>query len=130
MSRARVSRYGFPSLLRLRKRREFLFVQRRGDKFVGRHYVFRYVPAANETGRLGVTVSKKAGKAHIRNRIKRVLREAYRLTRPPVTASWDIVAIPRGDLQIPARLDHAAADFEALGHRLQVIGAPRRGGRK
>ena len=51
----------------------------------------------NRTGgnRVGVTVSKKLGKAHIRNRIRRRLREVYRLNEEKFLPGWDIVVVGR-----------------------------------
>ena len=51
----------------------------------------------NRTGvnRVGVTVSKKLGKAHIRNRIRRRLREVYRLNEDKFQPGWDIVVVAR-----------------------------------
>ncbi len=47
------------------------------------------------TNRIGITVSKKLGKAHIRNRVRRRLREAYRLNEDRFTPGWDIVVVAR-----------------------------------
>lgn len=41
--------------------------------------------------RLGITISRKVGKAHARNRLKRVLRETFRLEILPGGASSDLV---------------------------------------
>ena len=62
----------------------------------------------NRTGgnRVGITVSKKLGKAHIRNRIRRRLREVYRLNEDRFLPGWDIVLVGRGKA-----LD---GDFEAI----------------
>ena len=45
--------------------------------------------------RIGITVSKKLGKAHIRNRIRRRLREVYRLNEEKFQPGWDIVVVGR-----------------------------------
>jgi len=50
---------------------------------------------AGETPRLGVTCTKALGGAVVRNRIKRRLREAFRLHRAAVPGCWDIVLNPR-----------------------------------
>ena len=47
------------------------------------------------TNRVGITVSKKLGKAHIRNRIRRRLREVYRLNEEMFQPGWDIVVVAR-----------------------------------
>ena len=51
----------------------------------------------NRTGenRVGITVGKKLGKAHIRNRIRRRLREVYRLNEDKFLPGWDIVVVGR-----------------------------------
>ena len=48
------------------------------------------------TNRVGITVSKKLGKAHIRNRVRRRLREVYRLNEDKFQPGWDIVVVGRG----------------------------------
>ena len=48
-----------------------------------------------EGNRVGITVSKKLGKAHIRNRIRRRLREVYRLNEERFQSGWDIVVVAR-----------------------------------
>ena len=48
-----------------------------------------------DTNRVGITVGKKLGKAHIRNRVRRRLREIYRLNEERFTPGWDIVIVAR-----------------------------------
>ena len=45
--------------------------------------------------RLGLSVSRKVGGAVVRNRWKRVIREAFRLSRPQLPEGVDLVVIPR-----------------------------------
>ena len=55
--------------------------------------------AKNRLGvhRVGITTSKKIGKAHDRNRARRVIREAYRLLAPSLTdqAGYDFIFVAR-----------------------------------
>ena len=62
----------------------------------------------NRTGgnRVGITVSKKLGKAHIRNRARRRIREVYRLNEERFQPGWDIVVV--------ARSRALSADFREL----------------
>ena len=47
------------------------------------------------SNRVGITVSKKLGKAHIRNRTRRRIREVYRLNEEKFQPGWDIVVVAR-----------------------------------
>ena len=47
------------------------------------------------TNRVGITVSKKLGHAVVRNRVRRRLREVYRLNEASFQPGWDIVVVAR-----------------------------------
>ena len=89
-------RFRFSKALRLRRRQEFLAVQRRGKRRRGR-YLIIIASHRNEPGptRLGVTVSRKVGPAVIRNRIKRLIREAFRLQQHRLPATLDMVVVAK-----------------------------------
>ena len=48
------------------------------------------------TNRVGITVGKKLGHAVVRNRVRRRLREVYRLHECRFAPGWDIVVVARG----------------------------------
>jgi ribonuclease P protein component len=67
-----------PRRERLQRRTDFLRCYRRGRRRRGAHLILYAHP--NELGhpRLGITASRKVGKAVVRNRVKRRVREIYR----------------------------------------------------
>ena len=67
------------------------------------------------TNRVGITVSKKLGKAHIRNRIRRRIREVYRLNEEKFQPGWDIVVV--------ARSRSLTADFTKLTESYLTLAA-------
>lgn len=74
--------FRFPKANRLRRPSEFRRVYTTGRRFEGRLMTIFIVPSATEFQRVGITASKKAiGNAVERNRAKRLLREAFRLSK-------------------------------------------------
>ncbi len=97
MTRARGAA-SFSPADRLHNSAEFRFLQRSGARAQSGHFVLyagRF--PGDEKSRLGVTVSKRVGIAVIRNRIKRRVREVYRLTlRAMLQPGISLVVIARG----------------------------------
>ena len=90
--------------LRLRKRRDFDAVFQEGHVLAHSLLVLRNVPNQLQHNRYGFVTSKRLGKAVVRNRVRRRLREGVRsLTTQP---GWDIV--------ISARIPAAQANFQQL----------------
>ena len=52
-------------------------------------------PNRTATNRVGITASKKLGHAVVRNRVRRRLREIYRLNESRFIPGWDIVVVAR-----------------------------------
>ena len=119
----------FPKSGRLRKRSDFLAVQRAGKTQHGRYFVV--VSEKNGRGRLGITVSKKVGNAVVRNRVKRLVREFVRCAAPVVhdsTASPQPKLSPSwipdfADVVVIARKNAAQASASQLWADLTRCGA-------
>lgn len=67
----------FSKSLRIRKRAQYLFLTRQSLK-LETDSLYLYIDKRCHSSRLGITVTKKFGKAHDRNRFKRVVRDAFR----------------------------------------------------
>lgn len=94
--------YGFPKENRLRKRRDFQQVYRHGRLFQDRYFRIFYLERPGPP-RLGLAVSRKLGKAVARNRVKRVIREVFRLNKP-LFANLDLIVQPRAAaMDLPAK---------------------------
>jgi ribonuclease P protein component len=80
---------------RLSLKRDFDRVFREGKAFHFREITVRALPNGLEYSRFGMSVGKRYGGAVRRNRIRRVLREAYRLNKPLLVGRFDLVVLPR-----------------------------------
>src|SRR5579875_154969 len=97
---------------RLRRRRDFLAVQREGVKLRTQHFLLEMVADfADEGPKLGLTVSRRVGKPVVRNRLKRRLRESFRLTLKHMLPE-------RAALVVVAHADAGALDFATINAEL------------
>jgi ribonuclease P protein component len=90
--------FSFPKNVRLRHPGQFQRVFRSGTKFVGEYILVQSYSQEGGTfksPRLGISVSKKYGKAVERNRFKRIVREAFRRCRLKLPQSTDLNIRPR-----------------------------------
>ncbi len=95
---------GFPKTARILRAADFRKVYNQGARFTGRYFAAfclrmnRAAENASKEGdgpRLGFTVPRAFGKAVVRNRAKRRLREALRIRLMEIAPEWDIVINPR-----------------------------------
>lgn len=87
--------YCFPKSVRLRKRRQYQRMAYHAKRYVGCLVVIDTRTNSNSITRLGITVSRRYGKAHDRNRFKRIVKEAFRLCRHQLIPGLDLNIKPR-----------------------------------
>jgi ribonuclease P protein component len=83
-------RFSFIKEDRILKRSEFLELTRSGRKLQNDCFIAFFKPGRFDSPRLGITVTRKVGKAAQRNQIKRLVREFFRLNRQHLNQNWDI----------------------------------------
>jgi ribonuclease P protein component len=105
----------YPKALRLRTRYDYKRLFRPHKKACGKLIAIDIRYNRTSTTRLGLTVTKKFGNACQRNRFKRLVREAFRLSYNLLAKGLDINIRPQGD----ARQASMAAIWEELLSFLQ-----------
>ena len=81
--------------MRLRTRRHYRSMNRDTVRFVGKWLIVDIKRNPGPYSRLGIAASRKFGAAHQRNRFKRLVREAFRLSAPFFSSTFDILVKPR-----------------------------------
>lgn len=102
---------------RLRCRSDFQRLYDRGRSLRGEGMVLIFGPNGRTETRRGFVASRKVGAAVVRNRMKRLLREAYRQIRPTIRLEGlDLVLIARSGLR-GAKIGDAVEELTALCKR-------------
>jgi ribonuclease P protein component len=109
--------------LRLREDRDVKQARRAGKAFADGPLVARVLanqsdPPAN---RYTIIAGKKIGKAHERNRCKRLAREAVRYLHPHLQHGYDVAIIVRGGIDELTGLDVAYGSLERIFRRARLL---------
>ena len=79
----------------IKKNEEFREIYHSGKSYANKYLVMYVKKSDSETGRLGISVSKKVGNSVTRHRLARLIRESYRLNESKFHSGWDIVVVAR-----------------------------------
>lgn len=109
-----MKKFAFPRSARLRLRKNFDFVFNKGKKTHTRDLaLWSALPEDGGTGdgrkRMGLVLSRKVGGAVRRNRLKRLLREAFRLSKDGLKDGAEIIVYPKQGCGINNLLQARAA---------------------
>ena len=95
-----MKQFALPKSCLLRKTRPYNLVYQKGRRLRGSGFALIFLANALPHSRLGISVPGRTGSAVRRNRIKRIIRETFRLHRQIFPASSDIVVAVRPDFSL------------------------------
>ena len=108
-------------ILMLKENHLFARAYRKGRCFSGKYIALYVLRNQNKTEKkLGITVSKGRGNAVTRNRIKRIIREAYRVFHPFIKEGHIIVIVARQPCA-DAHVSVVTSELEALLERANLV---------
>ena len=111
-----------PGRMRLSRSADFDRVFRQGRSHAGREFVLYVFPRGEgDDPRLGLSVSRKVGGAIERNRVKRLLREAFAIDGDRLPAGTDAVVVARHEANALAEREGLAGIRRALGQLLERV---------
>jgi ribonuclease P protein component len=87
---------------RILKRAEFIDINLHGKRFRTENFTIVAQPNGGDVTRLGITVSKRVGNSAKRNRVKRLIREFFRLHKHEMPKGYDVVIIPLHEIEAPS----------------------------
>ena len=80
---------------RLKKRYQFAYVYRAGSHVSGKHVVLYFTPSKTKNIKVGFAVTKKLGKAYLRNFIRRRLREIIYAQIPTLKQNFNLIVVAK-----------------------------------
>ncbi|WHH57250.1 ribonuclease P protein component [Petroclostridium sp. X23] len=79
----------------LNENRTFKRIYAKGNSIANNLLVIYFIANGLNINRLGITVNKKIGKAVARNRVRRLIKESYRLKESTIKEGYDIIFVAR-----------------------------------
>ncbi|MCD6516611.1 MAG: ribonuclease P protein component [Candidatus Aminicenantes bacterium] len=83
---------------RIRKKREFSLIYKKGNRYRGKYFIIIYLPNGGSQSRLAVVAGKKIGNAVKRNKAKRWIKALYRRNKNLLEDSTDLIFIAKENI--------------------------------
>ena len=104
----------------IKSKQDFNRVYSQGKSFVSRDLVIYVLHDEKLNGKVGFAAGKKLGCAVVRNRIKRLLREAYRLNKNKLRRNEAIILVGRKNL-VGAKFESAEQSFLKICRKAKIL---------
>ena len=111
--------YELPKTNIISSKFEFNRVYSKGHSYVNHLMVIHVINSDDIKGKIGFAVGKKVGNAVIRNRIKRLMRETYRIMQHDIQSNVSMIMIARKPL-IEAKTDDVIKAFKNLCKKAKI----------
>lgn len=108
---------------KLRSNRDFRYVYDKGKSFANRYVVIFFIKNSFNYNRVGFSTTKKLGKNVVRNKIKRRMKEIYRLNNNKIKKGYDIIFLSR----VAAKEVSYKKLEGAIFHLLKIAGLLKKG---
>lgn len=89
---------GLPARQRIRKKKDFLVLYKKGRRYKSRYFSLIYNRSAFDYSRVGVVASRKVGGAVVRNKAKRWMRELFRRNIDLLEIPVDVLLVAMPDI--------------------------------
>lgn len=105
----------------LKKNYEFKNVLDKGKFYRGKYITFYITKNKKEKNIIGIAISKKIGKATKRNRLKRLIRESYRLQKEKLNKGYNFVFLWNKNQMQDCKCNEVQEDMKKLFQRAGIL---------
>ncbi|MDE7015708.1 MAG: ribonuclease P protein component [Kineothrix sp.] len=107
----------------LKKNDDFRNVYKKGKSYANKYLVMYVLKNSMGINRIGISVSKKVGNSVVRHRVKRLVRESYRLHENIFNSGLDIVVVARNNANSAgyAEIESALLHLGKLHHIIKIF---------
>ena len=98
---------------RLKKRKDFAYIYRRGKSFAASHIAMNYIKVKTDELLIGFSISKKVGNAVTRNHVKRIMRECVRQSQERIPKGYRLI--------FNARVKSSSASYKTIYNDINYL---------